>query len=189
MSDEPSRTTADVIELEARRKAAAPEQPKAPEWTLAQARRFYAPAFKSLPFIQRKSETSICERPITFWNDVPGFDHKTDFKRGRLFAEMTIEAIAADNCGSGPLEATFEQSSKMLSLARPKAASTRAPCRLPSTGSFGSYPSSSPKPLRVAEAATTRPSLLSDDLLPISRLPGSYFEAPNGHDCTSGSRH
>jgi len=108
MSDEPSRTTADVIELEARRKAAAPEQPKAPEWTLAQARRFYAPAFKSLPFIQRKSETSICERPITFWNDVPGFDHKTDFKRGRLFAEMTIEAIAADNCGSGPLEATFE---------------------------------------------------------------------------------
>jgi hypothetical protein len=107
VSDEHSRTSADVIELEARRKGAASEQPIAPKWTIAKLRQVYAPAFKSLPFIQRKNETSIFEKPITFWNDAPGFDHKTDFKRGRLFAEMTIEAIAADNCGSGPLEATF----------------------------------------------------------------------------------
>lgn len=71
-------------------------------------RRTYAPAFKSLPFVQRKNEASICDRPITFWNDTPGFDHKTDFKRGRIYAEMTIEALADDNCGSCPLEQTFE---------------------------------------------------------------------------------
>lgn len=79
-----------------------------PPWTRAQIRRDYAPAFKSLPFIQRKDGASICNHPLSFWNDTPGFDHKGDCKRGRVYAAMTIEAIAADNCGGGPLEQVFE---------------------------------------------------------------------------------
>jgi hypothetical protein len=100
---------ADVIDLAARRaRPRVEEQPKAREWSLAELRRIYAPAFKSLPFVQRKEGASFGDHPLTFWNDTPGFDHKTDYRRGCLYAEMMIEAIAADNCTSRPLEGTFE---------------------------------------------------------------------------------
>jgi hypothetical protein len=101
-------TMADVIDLATRRKIDPQAPPEAPELTIAELRRIYAPAFKSLPFVQRKNGTTAVDKPITFWNDTPGFDHKTDCKRGRLYAQMVIEAIAADNCGSRPLERTFE---------------------------------------------------------------------------------
>jgi hypothetical protein len=99
---------ADVIDLATRRKTDTEAPPKAPQRTLAELRRTYAPAFLSLPFIQRDEKAGVCGRPITFRSDTPGFDHKTDFRRGRLYAEMMIDAIADDKCCSRPLEQTFE---------------------------------------------------------------------------------
>jgi len=98
----------DVIDLATRRNIDPQAPPKVPEWTIAELRRIYAPAFLSLPFIQRDERASLCARPITFWNDTPGFDHKMDSRRGRLYAELAIEAIAADDCGPRPLERVFE---------------------------------------------------------------------------------
>jgi hypothetical protein len=99
---------ADVIELSAHRKIDTEAPPKSHEWTIAELRRIHAPAFLSLPFIQRDEKAGVCGRPIAFWNDPPGFDHKTDFRRGRLYAEMMIDAVADDKCCSRPLEQTFE---------------------------------------------------------------------------------
>jgi hypothetical protein len=108
MTEHSGGTVADVIDLAAHRNVTSKDPPKAHNWTLAELRRHFAPAFKSLPFVQRKDEATVLGRPITFWNDTPGFDHKADCRRGRLYAEMMIDAIAADKCGSRPLEETFE---------------------------------------------------------------------------------
>jgi hypothetical protein len=105
----PRATPAAVVVLADHRAKSKEEEAAAPRpWTIADIRRIYAPTFKSLPYVQRDEGASLCDHPATFWNDTPGFDHKADHKRGRVYAAMTIEAVAADNCDSRPLEQVFE---------------------------------------------------------------------------------
>jgi hypothetical protein len=98
MSDTTDRDTT-VISLADRRE---------PEWSLEDCRRLFAPSVKVLPFVKRDQKRPFNATPLKWWDDTPGIDHKLDVKRGRAYATMTIEAIAADKCGSNPLEAIFK---------------------------------------------------------------------------------
>ncbi len=79
-----------------------------PEWTIAELRRMFAPSVKVLPFVTRNSKHPLDGQPLTWWNDTPGVDHKLDHKRGVTYANMLIEAVAADQCSPFPLEAIFK---------------------------------------------------------------------------------
>lgn len=78
------------------------------EWTIADVRRIHAPAFTALPFVTRKEVSDKLSQAISFWNDIPSGDGMSDYKRGRIFAGMVVDAIATDQCGSRPLERAFE---------------------------------------------------------------------------------
>jgi hypothetical protein len=60
-----------------------------------------------LPFVTPNPKHPLDAMPLTWWNDTPGIDHKLDFKRGVTYANMLIEAIAADECGHHPIESIF----------------------------------------------------------------------------------
>jgi hypothetical protein len=72
---------------------------EAPAWTPEQIRRIFAPSVRALPFVSLSDENPFGP-PLSYWNDVPTEDFRTDFKRGRHYADMTISAIDADDCGS-----------------------------------------------------------------------------------------
>ncbi|MDQ6734646.1 MAG: hypothetical protein M3Z35_11145 [Nitrospirota bacterium] len=74
---------------------------------MADVRRVFAPSIKALPFVARRDGARVTEPPLSWWKDTPGADHHSDCKRGRSYALLVIDALAADRCGSPPLENIF----------------------------------------------------------------------------------
>jgi hypothetical protein len=89
----------------ATRHIASPKQP--PQWTAADIRRVYNPAYNQLPFVRPVLNGNILEKPASFWNDVPSGDDHADYKRGKQHAHDAINDLAEDECSGWPLERTF----------------------------------------------------------------------------------
>jgi len=70
-------------------------------------RRRVGPSVKRLPFVTVKGGSRRA-RAVSYWNDVPTRNGRDDFKRGKKYAALTIEAMTADGCASWYLEKIIE---------------------------------------------------------------------------------
>ncbi len=68
-------------------------------WTPEKLRRMFGLSVKRLPFVTMKGA-----RAASYWNDAPTGNGRDDFKRGKKYAALTIEAMTADGCASWYLE-------------------------------------------------------------------------------------
>jgi hypothetical protein len=76
---------------------------KAADWRSEKIRRTLGPSVKRLPFVTIK-RGSPCADAASYWNDVPTGDGREDFRRGKKYAALAIEAVTADGCASWYLE-------------------------------------------------------------------------------------
>jgi hypothetical protein len=60
-------------------------------------RRKLGPSVKRLPFVTLAGG-SPRSRVKSYWNDVPTANGRDDFKRGKKYAALAIEAMTADGC-------------------------------------------------------------------------------------------
>ncbi len=70
---------------------------KAGYWTPEKLRRTIGPSLMRLPFIMMKGGSRRAGAR-SYWNDVPTGNGRDDFKRGKEYAALTIEAMTADGC-------------------------------------------------------------------------------------------
>jgi len=70
-------------------------------------RRHHAPSIKKLPFVVAHDER-LTMPAMNYWNDEPSGIPAHDWKRGKDFARLTIEAMIADGCSAHYLERIFE---------------------------------------------------------------------------------
>lgn len=70
---------------------------KAGYWTPEKLRRTLGPSVMRLPFITMKGGHPRAGA-TAYWNDVPTKNGRDDFKRGKEYAALTIEAMTADGC-------------------------------------------------------------------------------------------
>jgi hypothetical protein len=71
-------------------------------WTEADIRASYCPEIKKLPFIGMKEGlNNACENAELYWCDEPTKHGHHDYKRGRTYALLTIEAIERDRPKTG----------------------------------------------------------------------------------------
>jgi hypothetical protein len=76
-------------------------------WTPEKVRKVFGPSIKQLPFVTM-TDGSPCANAASYWNDVPTNDSRADFKRGKEYGALTIEALAFDRCGPRYLEHIIE---------------------------------------------------------------------------------
>jgi hypothetical protein len=77
-------------------------------WTAERMRRACAPSVKLLPFVQLRSDGNPYAPAVSNWNVTSSENPREDFKRGKAYAAMTIQALKADDCSSRELERIFE---------------------------------------------------------------------------------
>jgi hypothetical protein len=78
-------------------------------WSEAKVRRAYGPSIKMLPFVAMKEDAkSWCDNPLNYWCDEPTKKGHVDFRRGVLYAELTLKAIKKDGACPHYLERIFE---------------------------------------------------------------------------------
>src|ERR1700737_3892841 len=62
-------------------------------WSEAKIRRAYGPSIKMLPFVAMKEDAkSWCDNALNYWCDEPAQKGHVDFRRGVLYAELTLKA-------------------------------------------------------------------------------------------------
>ena len=69
---------------------------KAGLWTPDRARHKRARSLKRLPFVAMKDHRG--GRAANYWSDAPTGNGRDDFKRGKEYAVLTIEAMTVDGC-------------------------------------------------------------------------------------------
>jgi len=72
-------------------------------WTPERLRRMFGLSVRRLPFVTTKGNNTSASA-ANFWNDAPTGNGRDDFKRGKKYAGLTIEAMTADGCASWYLE-------------------------------------------------------------------------------------
>jgi hypothetical protein len=79
------------------------------KWTEAEIRRVFGPSIKRLPFVAMKEDAkSWCDNALNYWCDEPTKHGHVDFKRGVLYAELTLKAIKKDGTCPRYLEHILE---------------------------------------------------------------------------------
>jgi hypothetical protein len=76
---------------------------KAADGTAEKLRRTFGPSGKRLPFVTMKGGNPSAS-VTSYWNDAPTENGRDDFKRGKKYAALTIEAMTADGCASWYVE-------------------------------------------------------------------------------------
>jgi hypothetical protein len=62
----------------------------------AEIRRYTMPATKALPFVKLRANDQPLWRPESFWDVEPTGKRENDFKLGRQYARLAIDAMKAD---------------------------------------------------------------------------------------------
>lgn len=62
----------------------------------AEIRRYTMPATKALPFVKLRANDQPLWRPESFWHVEPTGKRENDFKLGRKYARLAIDAMKAD---------------------------------------------------------------------------------------------
>jgi hypothetical protein len=65
-------------------------------WTIEDLRALDCPSIKMLPFVAMEEGARTCDNAVNYWHDEPTKHAHTDFKRGRVYAQLLLKAIEAD---------------------------------------------------------------------------------------------